>query len=82
MLALSCENACWSCRRYEQHLLRRQADGVEIIQRAGEPPGVALISDFFHMHIEETSTPDTLREVGKYVAHVHMADNTPSARHG
>lgn len=62
--------------RYEQHLLRRQADGVEIIQRAGDPPGVALISDFFHMHIEETNTPATLRECGEYVAHVHMADNT------
>ena len=62
--------------RYEQHLLRRQADGVEIIQRAGDPPGVALISDFFHMHIEETNTPDTLREVGNYIAHIHMADNT------
>jgi sugar phosphate isomerase/epimerase len=62
--------------RYEQHLLRRQADGVEIIQKAGDPPGVALISDFFHMHIEETSTPQTIRQLGKYVAHVHMADNT------
>ncbi|MDE0461936.1 MAG: TIM barrel protein, partial [Caldilineaceae bacterium] len=27
--------------RYEQHLLRRQEDGVEIIQKAGDPPGVA-----------------------------------------
>ena len=62
--------------RYEQHLLRRQADGIEIIQAAGDPPGVALISDFFHMHIEETSTPDTLRACGRYVAHVHLADNT------
>ena len=62
--------------RYEQHLLRRQGDGVEIIQRAGDPPGVALISDFFHMHIEETSTPEAIRACGEYVAHVHMADNT------
>ena len=62
--------------RYEQHLLRQQSDGVEIIQRAGDPSGVALLSDFFHMHIEETDTPETFRQVGKYVAHVHMADNT------
>jgi sugar phosphate isomerase/epimerase len=62
--------------RYEQHLLRRQADGVEIIDMAGRPSGVALISDFFHMHIEETSTPDTIRACGAHVAHVHMADNT------
>ncbi|MBI4553378.1 MAG: sugar phosphate isomerase/epimerase [Candidatus Latescibacteria bacterium] len=62
--------------RYEQHLLRRQDDGVEIIKRAGDPPGVKLLSDFFHMHIEETSTPDAFRRAGKYVGHVHMADNT------
>ena len=31
--------------RYEQHLLRRQEDGVEIIQKAGNPPGVALLTD-------------------------------------
>jgi sugar phosphate isomerase/epimerase len=62
--------------RYEQHLLRRQADGVEIIERAGNPPGVALISDFFHMHIEETDTPAALRAAGRHVQHIHLADNT------
>ena len=62
--------------RYEQHLLRRQADGIEIIQRAGDPPGVALLSDFFHMHIEETNTPQAFRQAEEYVGHVHMADNT------
>ena len=62
--------------RYEQHLLRRQEDGVEAIQAAGSPAGVKLLTDFFHMHIEETSTPDTIRRVGKYIGHIHMADNT------
>lgn len=61
--------------RYEQHLLRRQADGVEIIERCGHP-NVALISDFFHMHIEETNTPAALRAAGRHVKHVHLADNT------
>lgn len=61
--------------RYEQHLLRRQEDAVEIIERTGHAR-VALISDFFHMHIEETNTPETLRRVGRYVKHVHLADNT------
>lgn len=62
--------------RYEQHLLRTQQDGIDIIQRAGDPPGVALLSDFFHMHIEETDTPAALRAAGSYVGHVHVADNT------
>jgi sugar phosphate isomerase/epimerase len=61
--------------RYEQHLLKRQAEGVEIIERCGHP-AVALISDFFHMHIEETSTPEAIRACAKYIKHMHLADNT------
>ncbi len=62
--------------RYEQHLLRRQEDGVEIIQKAGDPAGVALLTDFFHMHIEEVDIPATIRRIGGYIGHVHVADNT------
>ncbi|MBM3265745.1 MAG: sugar phosphate isomerase/epimerase [candidate division Zixibacteria bacterium] len=62
--------------RYEQHLLRRQDDGVEAIRMAGDPAGVKLLSDFFHMHIEETDTPAAFRRAGRYVGHIHMADNT------
>jgi sugar phosphate isomerase/epimerase len=61
--------------RYEQHLLRRQADGAEICKKAGHP-NVAIISDFFHMHIEETNTPQAIRDCAPYVKHVHLADNT------
>ncbi len=61
--------------RYEQHYLRRQRDGVRIIEKAGAP-GVKLLSDLFHMHIEEPNTPDALREAGKHVGHLHLADNT------
>jgi len=61
--------------RYEEHLLNTQARAVEIIERCGHP-AVALLSDFFHMHIEETSTPEALRHAGRHVRHVHLADNT------
>jgi sugar phosphate isomerase/epimerase len=61
--------------RYEQHYLRQQQDGVRIIRLAGVE-GIGLLSDLFHMHIEETDTPRTLREVGQYVSHLHLADNT------
>jgi sugar phosphate isomerase/epimerase len=61
--------------RYEQHLLRKQSDGTEICEKAGHP-AVAIISDFFHMHIEETNTPQAIRDAGKWVKHVHLADNT------
>jgi sugar phosphate isomerase/epimerase len=61
--------------RYEQHYLRRQADGVRVIEKAATQ-GIGLISDLFHMHIEETSTPAAIRAVGPYINHVHLADNT------
>ena len=61
--------------RYEQHYLRKQSDAVRIIKKA-KVKGIGLISDFFHMHIEETSTPATLREYGKFTNHMHLADNT------
>lgn len=61
--------------RYEQHYLRKQSDGVRVIEKAGAP-GVAVISDLFHMHIEETDTPAAIRAAGKHVKHVHLADNT------
>ncbi len=65
--------------RYEQHYLRTQADGVRIIEAAkaaGVNQGIGLLSDFFHMHIEETNTPQVFREIGRYTNHVHLADNT------
>lgn len=61
--------------RYEQHYLRKQSDGVRVIKAAGVK-GIGLLSDFFHMHIEETSTPKALREVAPYISHMHLADNT------
>ena len=61
--------------RYEQHYLRKQSDGVRIIDEACVP-GIALLSDFFHMHIEETNTPRALREVAPHIGHMHLADNT------
>ena len=61
--------------RYEQHYLRRQSDGVRVIKAAGAP-GIKLLSDLFHMHIEETDTPAALRAAGKHVGHLHLADNT------
>jgi sugar phosphate isomerase/epimerase len=61
--------------RYEQHYLRKQSDGVRVIKAAGAP-NIKLLSDLFHMHIEETDTPAALRSAGKLVGHLHLADNT------
>lgn len=61
--------------RYEQHYLRRQVDALRIIQEAAVP-GIGLLSDTFHMHIEETNTPRALRAAGDRITEVHLADNT------
>ena len=62
--------------RYEQHYLRKLSDGKEAIERAGNPNGVALLADTFHMHIEELNSPNSIRTVGSIIKHVHVADNT------
>ncbi|PQV64720.1 Sugar phosphate isomerase/epimerase [Abditibacterium utsteinense] len=61
--------------RYEQHYLRKQSDAVRLID-AAQTPGIGLLSDFFHMHIEETSTPQAFRNAKGYTSHLHLADNT------
>jgi sugar phosphate isomerase/epimerase len=61
--------------RYEQHYLRKQSDGVRV-KTAANVPGIGLLSDLFHMHIEETNTPAALRAAGAHVSHLHLADNT------
>jgi sugar phosphate isomerase/epimerase len=61
--------------RYEQHYLRRQDDGARVI-KAADVKGLGLLSDLFHMHIEETNTPQALRDVRDFTTHLHLADNT------
>lgn len=61
--------------RYESNSLPQQKDGAYIV-RTLNSPGVRLMSDVFHMHIEETNSPATLIEVGDSIGHVHLADNT------
>ena len=61
--------------RYEQHYLRTQADGMRIMDEA-KVPGIGLLSDFFHMHIEETDTPAAFAAAKNHTTAIHLADNT------
>jgi sugar phosphate isomerase/epimerase len=61
--------------RYESNSIPQQKDGAEIVRQINSP-GVLLMSDVFHMHIEETNSPDALRSAGSTIGHVHLADNT------
>jgi len=61
--------------RYETHLLRKLQHAVEICERVNHP-NVVIMADFFHMHIEEEDTPAAIKAAGKWIQHVHLADNT------
>jgi sugar phosphate isomerase/epimerase len=60
--------------RYETHFLNRQEQGAEICRAVGAP-GFLLLSDLFHMHIEERSVPGAIRAAGPYIGYVHVADS-------
>lgn len=62
--------------RYEQHYLSKQSDAIRVIKQSGVTAGVGVLSDFFHMHIEETDSPQAFREAAGYTSHIHLADNT------
>lgn len=62
--------------RYEQHYLRKQSDAIRVIKASGQTEGLGVLSDFFHMHIEETNSPEAFRDAKGYTTHVHLADNT------
>jgi sugar phosphate isomerase/epimerase len=69
--------------RYEDHMLNRLGEGVELCKLAGRP-SVRVMGDLFHMNIEEDDLGEALRDAGGYLAHVHLADSNrahPGAGH-
>src|SRR5271166_1190551 len=59
--------------RKETHYMNLQRHGAEIVQAAGSP-GIRLLSDFYHMQLEEQDIGETLARTGEYTAYVHLAD--------
>ena len=59
--------------RKETHYMNLQGHGARVIESVGEP-GFALLSDFYHMQMEEDDIPRTLERFGAHTAYVHMAD--------
>ncbi len=60
--------------RYESNSLADIGEGAAVCRKVG--PGCKVMADFFHMHIEEPSTPKSILAVGDLIGHVHLADNT------
>ncbi|TDQ16286.1 sugar phosphate isomerase/epimerase [Algoriphagus boseongensis] len=60
--------------RYETNLLNTLEAGAKFLDSL-KTRHVRLLADLFHMNIEETNLPDSLRKYGKFVGHVHLADS-------
>jgi sugar phosphate isomerase/epimerase len=58
--------------RQEAFFLRQVADAASIV-RDCKNPGLAVMGDFYHMFIEETSDLGAFISGGPYVHHVHLA---------
>src|SRR5687767_12575051 len=60
--------------RYETTFCRTLEAGVEFV-KAVNPETVRLLADLFHMNIEEQDLAGAIRNVGKHIGHVHLADS-------
>jgi sugar phosphate isomerase/epimerase len=69
------------CNRNETHFLNTQDHGAELIRGVGAP-GFKLLSDFYHMQIEEKDIGDTLGRVGNLTGYVHLADGAKRTEPG
>jgi sugar phosphate isomerase/epimerase len=59
--------------RKETHYMNLQGYGARIIRAVGAP-GFKLLSDFYHMQMEEKDIAATLTLYGEHTAYVHLAD--------
>ena len=64
--------------RYETNLIHRTPDAAAWL-RTLRTKNVRILSDLFHMNIEESDVAGALREAGDLVGHVHFADSNRRA---
>jgi D-psicose/D-tagatose/L-ribulose 3-epimerase len=61
------------CNHKETHFMCRQGQAAKIIESVGSP-GYGILSDFYHMQIEEPNIAETLSRYGRHTRYVHLAD--------
>jgi sugar phosphate isomerase/epimerase len=69
--------------RYEDHMLNRMEQAVELCQTVGRS-SIKVMGDLFHMNIEEDDLGETIRRAEGHLAHIHLADSNrlqPGAGH-
>jgi sugar phosphate isomerase/epimerase len=64
--------------RFETNLLNVTADAVAFLGTL-HANNVKLLSDLFHMNIEESSLADALRAGGPHIGHIHFVDSNRRA---
>lgn len=65
----------------ETHFINLQSQGAEVIEAVGAP-GFNLLSDFYHMQMEEKDIAETLKRYGEYTVYVHLADGAARTEPG
>jgi len=60
--------------RYEDHMLNRVEEAVELCQTVGRP-SIKVMGGLFHMNIEEDDLGEAIRRSEGSLAHVHLADS-------
>jgi sugar phosphate isomerase/epimerase len=61
------------CNRKETHFMYQQAQAAKFVE-AVDSPGFGILSDFYHMQLEEPSIAETLGQYGRLTRYVHLAD--------
>lgn len=61
--------------RYETDYLNRIDQAADLCERVGRD-GLGITADFFHMQIEELKPAESIKSSGKWIKHVHVAENT------
>lgn len=61
------------CNRKETHFMHQQGQAAHIIEAVGSP-GLGILSDFYHMQLEEPDIAASLALYGRHTRYVHLAD--------
>lgn len=61
------------CNHNQTPFMFQQAQAARVIEEVGSPR-IGILSDFYHMQIEEPNIAATLANYGRYTRYVHLAD--------
>jgi len=64
--------------RFETSFMNLASQIAELVDRV-DSPGVAMMLDTFHMHIEERNSGDAIRLAGKRLKHIHTCESDRGA---